>query len=776
MKTIIILIFTIAVSQFAIAQTTLKGKITGNTTHEKLVGASVYVPELNKGTSTNENGEYSITGFSKGDFKIQVSYMGYQTKIEKINLNGSDVTHDIQLETATIKINEVVISGAYTTSQDESPQEIDVVKKSEMQQVGASTVMDVISKVPGVSAITTGEFVSRPVIRGMSGNRILTVVDGVRFETQQWDDEHGIGVNELGMDRIEIIKGPASLLYGPEAMGGVVHFIEEQPAPVGHIAGDFYGSISSNNLGLFGGADVKGATDKYNWSINALGKMLPDYYFKGYNFRAPNTRMNEFGGRGNFGINRKWGSTSLTYLFNQAYYGILDGKDIVKKPDGSIVNKDTAEQDMFPSEIEAPYHSVMDNKITSRTILLAGASRFHLILGYQNNHRTEFEDNGTKEGYDYVDMTLQSTTYDLKWFLPAWKNFSTIIGMQGMYQINNNSSAAKTQLVPDATINDLGFVALTKFNLKRFNIAAGGRYDSRNLSTTGIVRDSTLNMPAIMRSYSNVSGSIGANYDIEDHFQLRANFSSGYRSPNLNELMSNGEKLESQHYEIGNLNFVKEQNNEIDISANFKSKHFSLDVAGYINNITNYIYIEPTGDSVKSNLTGAKVPEYKYLQANAQIEGGEAGIDIHPSMISWVHLEVRAAILTAIRTADKSYLPMMPADKIYSTLIFNFKEFKRFKNVFIKIGTVTASDQNQVAANEQKTAGYTLLNASFGAKRKIWKFDNIDFILAVNNALDKVYMDNMSRLRTFGVSNPGINVVFSLKIPFDMKDFKKNQK
>jgi iron complex outermembrane recepter protein len=773
MKTIIILIFSIAVSQIVIAQNTLNGKITSKNTNEKLSGASVYVPELNKGTSANANGEYSISGFGKGDFKIQVSFMGYQTKIETVSFSGNNISRDIQLEVESIELNEVVISGAFTTSQDESPQEIDVIKKSEMQQTGASTVMEVLTTVPGVNAITTGQYVSRPVIRGMSGNRILTVVDGVRFETQQWDDEHGIGVNEVGMDRIEIIKGPASLLYGSEAMGGVVHFIEEQPAAIGHTIGNFNASISSNNLALFGGLDVKGATDKYNWSINTIGKMLPDYYFSGYDFRAPNTRLNEFGGRGNFGINRKWGSTSLTYQFNQAYYGILDGKDIVKNPDGSIVNKDTAEADMFPSEIEAPYHSVMDNKISSKTILLAGASRFHITLGYQNNHRAEYEDNGTKEGYNYVDMTLQSATYDLKWYVPTWKRFSTIIGVQGMYQTNSNSSEAKTVLVPDATINDMGFVALTKFNLKRFNLTAGVRYDSRDLSTVGIVRDSTINMPGLSRSYGNVSGSIGANYNIEDRFLIRANFSTGYRTPNLNELMSDGVKLESQHYEIGNINFVKEQNNEIDVSANFNSKHFSIEIAGYLNNITNYIYIAPTGDSVISNLSGSKVPEYKYQQANAQVSGGEAGIDIHPSVISWAHLEVKGSTLTAIRTADKSYLPMMPADKIYSTLIFNFKEYKNFKNVFIRIGTVTTFDQNKVAANEQNTPGYTLLNASIGATRKIWKFNKIDIILAVNNALDKVYMDHMSRLRTWGISNPGRNIVLSLNIPFDMKDFKK---
>ncbi len=769
MRTFILLVIIIAVSHIVAAQNTIKGIVTDKNTHEKLAGASVFIPELNKGTATNENGMFTLSGFSKGNFTVQISYLGFQTRIQKINLNGTDFSLNILMEKAAIVVNEVVISGAYFTSQDESPQEIDVVKKAEMLQTGASTVMDIICKVPGVSAITTGPLVSRPIIRGLSGNRVLTVVDGVRFETQQWDEEHGIGINELGMDRIEIIKGPATLLYGPEAMGGVVHFIEEQPAAIGHIMGNIYGSLHLNNLGINAAADIKGATDKYNWGFAALAKMLPDYYFNGYSFRAPNTRMNEIGIKGNIGINRKWGSSVLSYQFNQAYYGILDGKDIVKNPDGSFINKDTAEVDMFPSEVEAPYHSVTDHKISSKTTLLAGNSRFTVVLGYQNNHRTEFEDNGTKAGYNYVDMTLQSGTYDAKWYLPTYKNFSCIIGVQGMYQSNKNSAEARTQLVPDATINDIGILALTKYNLKRLNFTAGIRYDARNMSTISIVKDSTLNMPAISKSYNNVSASIGATYDIEDLLLLRANFATGFRTPNLNELMSNGVKLESQHYEIGNVNFEKEQNKEFDISAIFKTENFSIEAAAYLNTIHNFIHLAPTGIMVKSNLTSStKVAEYRYQQADAQIKGGEAGIDIHPSGLSWVHYEIKLSTLKATRTDSSLYLPMMPTEKIYNTLIFNFNQYKQFKNVFFRIGTVTALEQNKVAANELSTPGYTLLNASIGVSRKVWKFNNVEFSLAVNNALDKVYMDNLSRLRTFGISNPGRNIVLSLRIPFDI--------
>ena len=773
MKHIIYFALFIIFCPTSFAQVTLKGTVTDNETKQPISFSIVYCTELNIGVRADEQGNYQLNNLPNGVFKIQYSVLGYQSLIETVTLKDSSRTINVSLNRSSIEVNEVVISGAYTTSQDESPQEIDVVKINDMQKTGAATVMDVISTVPGVSAVTTGPHVSRPVIRGLSGNRVLTVVDGVRFETQQWDDEHGIGVNELGTERIEIIKGPASLLYGPEAMGGVIHFIEEQPAAIGHITGDVHASGYSNNGAFGGGGKIKGATEKHNWCISAQGKLLSDYFYDGYTNRVPNTRFTEGGAKASYGITRKWGSSTLSYTFNQAYFGILDIKDL--KPG----NKE-AEKDMFPTEIEAPYHSVMDHKINSQTTLLAGASRFKITLGYQNNDRTEYEDTvGRKTGYEYLSMNLSTVTYDAKWFTPSWKNFSTIVGVQGMYQTNTNDTKAYTQLVPDATISDLGFVALTKYNREKFNLSAGVRWDSRELSTTANLRsDSSISMPAITRSYDNISGAIGATYDIEDHFLIRANYGSGYRTPNLNELLAKGVKLESRHYEIGNVNFTKEQNNEIDLSAIFKAKSFSVEVAVYANEISNFIYLAPTGGYRTNNLNGGKdsLPLYQYYQDNALIQGGEAGINIHPQSISWFNIDLKYANLTGKRTDNDTYLPMMPANKIYASLGFNFPKWKIFRSAFASVGTVTAFDQSQVALNETTTAGYTLLNISLGATTTIWKFKTVEFILAVRNALDTKYIDNMSRLRVpilpnlpNGVYNQGINVVLSLRVPFTLK-------
>lgn len=768
MKKIFLLIIGIISIIVSIAQPCqLQGKIV-DTNNVPLNGATIYINELNKGTSSNNNGDFIISRLGKGVYNIQFSYIGYHTKIIKVNLIEKDTTTLlIELQKSTININEVVISSAFTNAQDENTQIVDVIKKNDMQKYGAFTVMDIINKIPGVDAVTTGPLVTRPIIRGLSSNRILTIIDGVRFETQQWDDEHGIGVNELGVDRIEIIKGPSSLIYGPEAMGGIVHFIDEHAANIGKTEGDLKTTFFSNNFGGVTNFNIKGAKEKYNWGINVLGKVFSDYFYNGYDFRVPNTRLTEYGGKGYIGINRKWGATKLSYLFNTAYYGILDGKDIVKKPDGSIVNTDSLEKEKFPVETEAPFHFVMDNRINSNTTILVGKSKLQLILGYQNNHRSEHEElSGKKKGYNYVDITLQSSTYNLKWYLPTFKNFSTIIGSQGMYKNNSNSSAASTQLIPDATIADVGFFVLTKYQFKNFSFNVGGRYDARSLNTVTRI-DSIVNMPGISRSYDNISGSFSVAYKLKKHLILRASYSSGYRSPNLNELMANGVKLESLTYEKGNPNFKKEFNTEVDINLTFKSKHFSLTAAAYQNNINNFIYLAPTDIYVASGITRAPfVPVYQFLQDNAVIKGGEATLNIHPNA-KWFDYEVRTSTLTAIRTNDNSYLPMMPTNKIYNTLTFSFDQLKKFEKVYFRIGTMTALKQFKVADTEQKTPSYTLLNAGLGAV-----LNDFEFSLAANNILDKIYLDNMSRFRSYEIYGPGLSISISVKKYFNFNKSK----
>ncbi|MFC7774253.1 TonB-dependent receptor [Flavobacterium sp. GCM10027622] len=761
MKLIIKLSFVFLFVQFAQSQSVISGNLRDGSDGNSLSDVYVFIPELNKAVVTDDSGNYSIQVKAKGEFTLQFSLLGYQSILKVVQLNTENLTLDVLLKRNTIELNPVVISNSFLNEFNQNTYKVDVVTKDDIQKVGGFSVMDVLNKIPGVDAITTGTQVTRPVIRGLSSNRVLTLLNGVRFETQQWDDEHGIGLNENGIERIEVIKGPESLLYGPEAMGGIVNFIKTKPAPVGSTRGSALTVMSTNNLGWRALANVDGAKEKYNWGFSALGKLFSDYFIENQSFRVPNTRLLEYGAKGYIGVDRKWGSTNLEYTFNQAFFGILDGKDIVFTPDGDIINTDI-EKEKYPFEIEAPFHTVVDNRVVSTSTFLTGKSKFEVLLSYQNNHRTENEElSGVKKGYKYVDMTLQSLTYSAKWFGPKWGRFSSVFGMQGMHQNNKNGANAATVLIPDAAINDLGFFALSKYDYGKLNFTLGARYDSRKLNTDE-TNGLNYSIPELSKSYDNVSTSIGVAYNVVSNLTLRTSFATGYRSPNLNELTSNGYKLESRRFEVGNPNFEKEHNNQFDFSSVYDTKSITFETSFFVNRVNNFIYIAPTGNMVPNNTNPSEnVPEYKFHQANAELLGGEARLDIHPAKLKWFRIETKYAVLNGKNTDNDSYLPMMTPTKLSNTVYFNFNDFGKFTKSYFSINLASTFDQNQVDANELKTKGYNLINLGLFTTHK-----TTDFTLTANNLLDKQYVNHMSRFRQFNISEPGLNIAISVKKKF----------
>jgi iron complex outermembrane recepter protein len=766
MKTIFKLIFLLGI-QFLYSQNTLSGTVKDASNESPIANVYVFISELNKGVLTNNEGNYVLNIEAKGRLNVQFSHLGYQTVLQSavVDAANTTVTLDVVMKESTANLNEIVVTHAFENEFKQNTFKTDVVHKDDIQKVGGFTVMDVLNKIPGVDATTTGTLISRPVIRGLSSNRILTLIDGVRFETQQWDDEHGIGVNENGVEKIEVVKGPESLLYGPEAMGGVVNFIQSKPAPVGTIQGSAFASMSRNNHGWRALANVDGAKEKLNWGVSALGKLFSDYFINNQSFRVPNTRLSEYGAKAYAGTNQKWGATRLSYTFNQAFFGILDGKDILFGPNGEIINTDI-EKEKYPLETEAPFHTVVDHRVISATNFLLGKSKLDAIFSYQNNHRTENEEFALgkilgKKGYKYVDMTLQSLTYNVKWNTPKWGRFSSIVGSQGMLQNNQNNSGAKTVLIPDASIADFGFFAVSKYEHKALNATLGARFDARNLATKTTLGYNYA-IPEISRSYNNVSTSLGLAYTIAEDLVLRTSFATGYRSPNLNELTSNGYKLESRRFEIGNANFDKEHNNQFDFSATYEGKNISLETSFFFNRVNNYIYIASTGNLIANNINPAEmVAEYKFYQSNAELIGGEARLDLHPVGWKWMHFETNFSTLEGKRTDNDSHLPMMTPTKLSNTLYFNCKDFWKLSKNSFNINLASTFDQNKVEANELKTKGYCLVNFGWFTSYK-----SFDFTLTANNLLDKNYVNHMSRFRPFNISEPGMNIAIGCKKNF----------
>jgi iron complex outermembrane recepter protein len=276
MKKIIIICILILTFHITYAQTKITGKITDQD-NLPLPGSTIFIPDLNKGTSINMDGKYELKNLPDGKLTIQFSFIGYVNAIETVELKGEVFELNIKLKNTTIEAGEVIISGYYNSTQHDNAVKIDVLKIDHLTTKSTANFSEVLTRVPGVDMISKGTGVSKPVIRGLSMNDILVLNNGVRFENYQYSSHHPLGIDEFGIEDVEIIKGPASLLYGSDAIGCVINLIKEKPVPVNTTSGDYNLQLVSNSLGIINNFGLKAASKKVFGGIR-IGQKTTFFY------------------------------------------------------------------------------------------------------------------------------------------------------------------------------------------------------------------------------------------------------------------------------------------------------------------------------------------------------------------------------------------------------------------------------------------------------------------------------------------------------------------
>lgn len=735
MKKIVFIFFVLFLFSKVNAQNQIKGKVTDKTNNEVLSFASVYLPEQNKGTLTDENGEFELSSLPRGEFKIQFSYIGYKTIIKTIAPDKSDMFLNIELEPAILQAEEVVISGGRHSTQHENAMKIELIQSKEIASAGTPTFTEAITKIPGVDMISKGTGVAKPVIRGLSMTNILMLNNGVKMENFQFSEDHPFIIDEFGIDRIEIIKGPASLLYGSDAVGGVINVLKEKPAPIGKIFGDFNTQYHSNTQGIVSNIGVKGSSEQFFWGIRAGVKSHTDYK-DGNGVYVPNTRFNENSFKANIGINKSFGLFRLYYDYNQPKLGMCMGKTVPLTTDNGRKNK-------------IWYQDLTNQVISTRNSLFFGKYKVDLNAAYQMNNR-QLQTDESMPVFEMVDMDLNTFSYEVKTYLSSTVNSEYIIGLQGVNKTNRNNEAPN-HVLPDADVNDFSVFGLAQHTfVEKLKAQAGIRYDFRSIST-----QAETNKEAVDTDYGNVSASVGATYDVKKNILLRANIASAYRTPNIAELTQNG--MHGARYEQGNPDLRSQSNYEADISTHYHSKHVMLDISGFYNHVNDYIFIAPT-----NNTTDAGDIIHKYSQSNAELYGGELSIDILP--VNWLNLKTSYAYLVG-KQKDGNYLPFIPQNKLRFEMIIQKQQLAFLRNNFFKMGGLYAAKQNHSAMFETESDSYFLLHAGIGTEIK-WAKRMISLSVQANNLTDEAYIDHLSTLKGMGYYNIGRNISINLKIPF----------
>ncbi|HRH61109.1 MAG TPA: TonB-dependent receptor, partial [Chitinophagaceae bacterium] len=498
-----------------------------------------------------------------------------------MNVKAQKDSVDYFTSDSIASLKEVVVSGIIPARAKETSWNITSLPQKNMRASGAYSIADALAKIPGISQLNTSVGISKPVIRGLYGNRILAVLSGMRFDNQQWQDEHGLGLNDMGIDRVEIIKGPAGLLYGSEAIGGALHIIEEQPAKPGTASGEVNTRFFTNTLGTFTDVGFKGATQKNNWRIRAGINSQADYT-DGDGKRILNSRFGGYYLKGSFGFTKKNWTSVNHYSGSIDQFGFITEDNLnSKKPDGR-----------WSRSMDGPHHKVILNVLSSQNTIKLRQSVLKLNVGAQSNLR--LEDEGGSE--ISLKMLLSSAIYNLQWIKTISQHTQFILGNNFLYQ--NNTNYGKRIIVPDANTMEAGGAVYLKNKWNKIILETGVGFSLRNIQTkeTGNVNAPSSEIQPFNITKPIVNASMGAVANLTKSLNLKLNASSGFRSGNLAELSSNGLHEGTLRYEIGDPNLKIEQNINTELGINWQSEYLLLSVAAFYNYFSNYIYLTPTGD------------------------------------------------------------------------------------------------------------------------------------------------------------------------------------
>jgi iron complex outermembrane recepter protein len=802
-----VVLFTIVfvfAGKLAQAQHLFKGKVTDKVTNQPVRSATITIPDLKIATSTDANGTYLLKRLPKGEYLIQVSAIGYASETKLVEL-GNTYSVDFKLSTSNYELSDVVVTAlGNTTTRKRATIPITVVTNEMIREGVANTAIDLVSSPPGVNATTEGSGTTKPQINGLGFDRVLTLMDGVPQEDFQWGDDHGILIDPYAVHDAEIIRGPASLQYGASAEAGVISF-KSAPLPEnGTILGSVLTEYHTNNGYLGTSLNIAGNHNGFVWGLQASGEATHSYSNPkdGYVW---GTAWNQLNARLVLGVNRSWGYSHLTL-------GALHRR--IELPDG---NRDSTGRFMFdfpqngktyPTRSDflsynaniASDKSLGEYQAWWQNSINVGKGRLGLDVGFTRSVHHDIDTGSVGSGNLLVNDIPFSFKYQIAGDSSGLK---LTTGINGLYEFQRNGAAPPPPYVPDYEIPnytnfEIGGYAIVEKSFKNLTLSGGLRFDrtdfvgdpmslndAGNIVPTG-TPGSAVQFSAFNNTYSGLSGSIGASYQLPDNNYVKLNVSKSYRAPAINELTSNGLNIGSNLVQVGNRNLKVEQGYQIDLVYGYDGKDVSVEADGFYNHISNFIFANRT-DSLSGGF-----PIYQYLSTNTAIITGISGfLNIHPTAAKWLEIDNGFTYIYSHipnETDSTRHMPYIPAPHLNSEVKLRLNDGHNsiLKGTYLKFGLQHDWAQNNVYSafyTELPSAQYTLFNAGIGTNFVNPKTGRTVCSLYVNctNLTNVAYADHLNLAQYFlayngtpvtvtkqsqGIYNMGRNISFKLIFPF----------
>ena len=683
-----------------------------------------------------------------------------------------------------LQLNELTVTGVTgDTKLKHVTAPVSIVSPQVLRTTASTNVIDAISHQPGVSQLTTGGSISKPIIRGLGYNRVVVMSDGVRQEGQQWGDEHGVEVDGNSVNSVEILKGPASLMYGSDAMAGVVILHQQPTLAEGEMKANVTSEYQTNN-GLFAyHLQMAGNQKGFVWDASFSDKMAHAYKNK-YDGYVPGSQFRERAGRLMLGVNKGWGHSRLTWTAYHLTPSIIEGERDAQTSE--LEHEDGWTGHQYSKSL--PFQQVKHYKLVWDNSLNLSSGYLKALIGYQQNRRQEFEE--SMDDYELY-FKLHTLTYDLRYVTNEFDGWKLSTGIGGMYQKSGNEG--EEYLIPDYRLFDFGLYATATKQLgDRWTLNGGVRYDHRHLHGYELMEDDELRFTDFSRHFNGLTGSIGAVLNVSDNLNLKMNIARGFRTPNMSELASNGVHEGSVRYELGNQQLKSEYSLQADLGLDFTSRYVSAQLALFANRINNYIFTHRVAEEKEEGYL-----TYAYTQGDARLLGFEAGVDFHP--IHSVHFSNAFSYVDAQQmhaAPGTKYLPFTPAPKWSSELKWELSHHSHptiahhhttdaahrslLNNLYVAAGLDCFLKQSHIYGaddTETETPGYALLSLSAGTDLQLHGKKVAEFYFTADNLLDKAYQNHLSRLKYAdenavtgrrGVYNMGRNITFKVVIPITL--------
>ncbi|MGX5820796.1 TonB-dependent receptor [Chitinophaga lutea] len=748
----------------------LSGVVTDSETKQPLAGAVILLKETGQAAKTDDKGAYRLDGLCTGFYTVRVSHVGCMPVEIAWQVNG-DERRNIVLPHSVTQLQEVAITGH--AAKEVTTAAVETLAGKELERTRGLNLGEALKRVTGVTAMTTGPNVAKPVINGLHSNRILIMNNGIRQEGQQWGSEHAPEVDPYLAGKMIVVKGAGALRYGGDAIGGVV-LVEPRPLPVQPgMAGEVnLAGFSNNRLGA-----VSAILEQQVPAVPGLSWRVQGTLRKGGNMRTPdywldNTGVEEYNFSGAIGWKKPRYGVELFYSQFNTNLGVFEGSHIGNRDDLETVIRQQRPlpeyTEGFSYKIDRPYQHVEHELFKVKGYLNTGnAGRLNLTLARQFNYRDELDRNSALS-VNQMNLNLTTWNGDLTWDHHAWKGLRGTLGASGTYQEN---SYQRRLFIPNYESLQWGLFITEKWESpdSRWLLEGGIRYDNRDYYSIG---DNAGDIQYPEQSFANLSGAIGAQYRITDHFHVALNAARAWRSPAVNELYASGLHHGAAVFEQGDPYMKSENASKFNATLHYDiSDKLEADVNLYYNYIQNFIFLQPT-DSIVVTVRGA-FPYMYYRQADVSMKGMDA-------QLRWQFLPKwqwtsKVSLLRAFNESDNDWLINMPSDRFENELSFSPGSTKRLKDNYISISMSNVLKQTRIPANPNDKNdprgqdlvpppdAYTLIGLEAGSTIHFGK-QPVSFIVGADNLLNTRYRDYLNFYRYFA-DERGRNVYLKVKMP-----------